>query len=198
MSRILLCFTLLFLLSCAEPCLCAAEHIILSRAGVRDESMWNAFKRHLTGKGLTVSVYDSPESMEKQVETANRVNREKAAFMLVVELVPSEHSDAFVAVSDARKGKGLIVNADEVPGSHIARSTELGSSIAAQFQRKVKPVSLFMLLGIDMPGVFVRLEVPRGQPAEAFDKLYDGMMNYMKRGNKDERELKGERRNTSP
>lgn len=198
MSRILLCFTLIFLLSCAEPCLCAAEHIILSRAGVRDEPMWNAFKRHLTGKGFAVSVYDSPESMEKQVETANRVNREKAAFMLVVELVPSERFDAFVAVSDARKGKGLIVNADEVPGSHVARSTELGSSIAAQFQRKVKSIPLFMLLGIDMPGVFVRLEVPKGKPAEAFDKLYDGMMNYMKRGNKDERELKGERRNTSP
>jgi len=65
--------------------------------------MWNAFKRHLTGKGLTVSVYDSPESMEKQVETANRVNREKAVFMLVVELVPSERSDAFIAVSDPER-----------------------------------------------------------------------------------------------
>ncbi len=79
--------------------------------------MWNAFKRHLTGKGLTVSVYDSPESMEKQVETANRVNREKAVFMLSWSC-SSERSDAFIAVSGTLKGKALV-KADEVPGSPL-------------------------------------------------------------------------------
>lgn len=160
--------------------------------------MWNGLKKYLTNKGFVLSVYDFPGTMEKQVETANRMNKEKALFMLAVELVPSERADAFVAISDARKGKGLILNADEVPGSHIARSQELGSFIAAGFQKKVKPVPLFMLFGIDMPGAFVRLEVPKDKPADAFDRLHEGMQNYMKRGSKDERELKSERRNTSP
>jgi len=144
-----------------------------------------------------MSVYDSPESMEKQVETANKVNRERALFMLVVELVPADSTDAFIAVSSAKKGKGLMLNVDEIPGSHAVRSGELASSIAAAFQKKVKSVPLFMFLGIDMPGVFVRLDVQKSKPADAFDRLYEGVVNYMKRG-KDERELQGERRNTSP
>ncbi|MDD3845513.1 MAG: hypothetical protein PHC90_04045 [Syntrophorhabdaceae bacterium] len=196
MGKVLLCLTAFFLLTCA-PSLCGAEHIVLSRAGVHDDAMWNVFKKYLADKGLTMTVYNSPGSMEKQVETANKVNRERALFMLAVELVPSDHTDAFVAVSNAKKGEGLILNADEVPGSHAARSGSLASSIAAPFGKKVKPIPLFMFLGIDMPGVFVRLEVQKNKPGDAFDKLYEGMLNYMKRG-KDEREFKGERRNTSP
>ncbi|MBP1750683.1 MAG: hypothetical protein H6Q52_3222, partial [Deltaproteobacteria bacterium] len=56
-----------------------------------------------------------------------------------------------------------------------------------------KPMPLFVFLGIDMPAVFVRLDVSGEGPAEAFAKLYDGMLNYTERGNKDEREFTGER-----
>ena len=114
--------------------------------------------------------------------------------MLVLEIVPSDRADAFIAVSDAKKAAGLILSADEVPGAHGARSEELGSSIAERFQKKVKPMPLFVFLGIDMPAVFVRLDVSGEEgPAEAFAKLYDGMLNYTERGNKDERQFKGER-----
>ncbi len=158
--------------------------------------MWNNAKKYFAGKGFSIgSLRFTPRSIEKQIETANKINKEKARFMLVLEIVPSDRSDAFVAISDAKKAKSLILNADEVPGAHAARSEELGSSIAARFQKKVKPAPLFMFLGIDLPAVFVRLNVPRDGSAEAFDKLYDGMLNFTKRGNKDERELKGERRN---
>lgn len=196
MGALLPCLAGLFLLAAVQP-LCAAEHIILSRAGTGDDAMWNSFRKYLAGKGFTISVYNTPDSMEKQVETANRVNKEKAIFMLSVELVPSDGTDAFIAVSNAKKGKGLILNVDEVPGSHASRSGDLASSIAAAFQRKVKAIPLFMFLGIDMPGAFVRLEVEKTKPADAFDKLHEGLLNYMKRG-KDERERQGERRNTSP
>jgi hypothetical protein len=196
MGTLLPCLAGLFLLAAVQP-LCAAEHIILSRAGTGDDAMWNSFRKYLAGKGFTMSVYNTPDSMEKQVETANRVNKEKAIFMLSVELVPSDGTDAFIAVSNAKKGKGLILNVDEVPGSHASRSGELASSIAAAFQRKVKAIPLFMFLGIDMPGALVRLEVEKTRPGDAFDKLHEGLLNYMKRG-KDERERQGERRNTSP
>lgn len=177
--------------------LCAAEHIVLSRAGAGSDAMWNDFRKYLTDKGFTMSIHETPASMEKQVETANRVNKEKALFMLAVELVPSDRTDAFIAVSSAKKGKGLILNVDEVPGSHAARSGELASSIASAFQRKVKAIPLFMFLGVDMPGVFVRLEVEKTRPAGAFGRLHEGLLNYMKRG-KDERERKGERRDPAP
>lgn len=172
----------------------AAERIVLCRAGQTDDTLWNNAKRYFAEKGFSLGTYDSPRSIEKQIETANKINKEKARFMLVLEIVASDRPDAFVVITDAKKAKGLILNADEVPGIHAARSEELGSSIAARFQKKVKPAPLFMFLGIDMPAVFVRLNVSRDGSTEAFDRLYDGMANFTKRGNKDEREFKAERR----
>jgi hypothetical protein len=196
MGGLFLCLAGFLFLGAVQP-LWAAEHIILFRAGVNDDAMWNDFRKYLAGKGFTMSVHDAPASMEKQVETANRVNREKALFMLAVQLVPSDRTDAFVAVSNAKKGTGLILNVDEVPGSHAVRSGELASSIAAVFQRKVKAIPLFMFLGVDMPGVFVWLEVEKVRPANAFGRLHEGLLNYMKRG-KNERERQGERRDPAP
>jgi len=196
-TRAVSCCIFLVLVLCASV-LFAADNIVLVHAGTRDAALWNGFKKYLTNKGYVISSYEAADTMEKQVETANRINREKAKFMLVLELVPSDAADAFVAVSDAKKGKGMILEVDEVPGSQIGRSEELATSIAAQFQKKVKAIALFALLGIDMPGVFLRLDVPKDRPVEAFNKLHDGILNYMKRGIKDERERKGERRNTPP
>lgn len=171
----------------------SADRIILCRAGQTDDALWNDAKKYFAGKGFSLGTYDSPRSIEKQIDIANKINKENARFMLVLEIVPSDRADAFIAVSDAKKAAGLILSADEVPGAHRARSEELGSSIAARFQKKAKPMPLFVFLGIDMPAVFVRLDVSREGPAEAFAKLYDGMLDYTKRGNKDEREFKGER-----
>ncbi len=193
MFRILSTASVLFFL--LSPLgLLAADRIILCRAGQTGEIMWNNAKKYFAGKGVSFGTYDATRTIENQIETANKINKEKATFMLVLEIVQSDRSDAFIAISDVKKVKGLILSADEVPGVHAARSEELGSSIAARFQKKLKPAPLFMFLGIDMPAVFVRLDVSRDGYTEAFDKLYDGMLNYTKRGNRDEREFKGERR----
>ena len=194
LRRTLLIVSILFSLL-SPVCIFAADRIVLCRAGQTDDTMWNDAKKYFTGKGFSIDTYDAPRSIEKQIETANKINREKARFMLVLEIVTSDRSDVFVAMSDAKKPGDLIMNADEVPGAHATRSEELGSSIAAHFQRKVKSAPLFMFLGIDMPAVFVRLNVTKDGSAEAFDKLYDGVLNFTKRGSKDEREFKGGRRN---
>lgn len=175
----------------------AADRIVLVRAGQTDEAMWNTTKKYFAGKGFSVAAYDQARTIEKQIETANRINKEKARLMLVLEIVASDQSGAFVAITDVKKPKGLILNADEIPGTHAARSEELGSSIASRFQRKPKPAPLFVFIGIDLPAVFVRLNVPGNRSTEAFDALYDGVLNFTKRGNKDERELKTERRNSA-
>jgi hypothetical protein len=172
----------------------AAERIVLVRAGETDDALWGSAKKYFSGKGFNVITCDQQRTIEKQVETANRINKEKARFVLALDIVASDHSDAYVAVSDAKKAKGYVLNADEVPGTHVLASRELGSSIAARFQKKVKSAPLFMFLGMDLPAVFVRLDVPRGRPEESFDKLYDGLMNFTKKGSDDERERKAERR----
>lgn len=191
--RAILIASTLFLLAGTLPAF-AAERIVLIRAGATDDAMWNSAKKYFAGKGFSVAAYDQARSIEKQIETANRVNRERARFMLILDIVPSGRSDAFIAVTDAKKANGLVLNADEVPGAHALSSQELGSSIAARFQKKVKSVPLFMFLGMDLPAVFVRLNVSRERDTETFDRLYDGVLNFTKRGSKDERELKGERR----
>ncbi len=187
---------IILLLALALPAF-AAERIVLVRAGGTDDTMWASAKKYFSGKGLSVAAYDQQRTIEKQVETANRINKEKARFMLVLEIVESDRSDAFVAVTDEKKAKGYVLNADEVPGTHVLASRELGSSIAARFQRKVKAMPLFMFLGMDLPAVFVRLDVPRERPEESFDRLYDGMVNFTKKEGKDERERKTERRDPS-
>lgn len=185
------------IVSCAAP-VSAADRIILVRAGATDTALWNGFNKYLAGKGYAVSAYEAANTMEKQVETANRINREKAGFMLVLEMLPSEKTDAFVAISDSKKGKGMILNIEEVPALHIDSSRELATSIADQFQEKSKALPLFMLLGIDMPGVFMRLDIPKDKTTEVFDKINTGMAKYLKRGTRNERERKSERRDTQP
>ncbi|MHB8110598.1 MAG: hypothetical protein ACYDHW_11265 [Syntrophorhabdaceae bacterium] len=189
---------LVFLLVLSVPGAMAGDRIALCRAGATDDVLFSGIRKYLTNKGYTPIVCDIPKTIEKQIESAGKMNKEKIVYVLAVELIPSDQPDAFVAISDAKKMKGLVFNADEVPGNHVERSEELASSIAARFGKKVKHLPLFMLLGIDAPGVFVRLHVPKEKPQEIFDKLYDGLSTYRERGSKDERELKGERRNSKP
>lgn len=182
----------------ASPLFCA-DQIVLVQTGNKDAALWTGFKKYLAGKGYAVSIHEAADTMEKQVETANRINKEKGRFMLVMEMLPSPGgTDVFVAVSNAKKGRGRILEIEEITGSHIAQSEELAALIASRFQKKVKAIPLFALLGIDMPGVFLRLSVQKDRALEAFDMLHDGMANYLKRGIKDERERKSVRRNPPP
>lgn len=194
------CFVLsVILLLFLSPMVASAERIALCRTGATDDALWGSIRKYLTSKGYVLITCDTPKTIEKQIESANRINKERVRYMVAVELIPSDTPDAFVAISDAKKGKGgLIFNADEVPANHSARSEELASSIAARFQKKPKRLPLFMLLGIDAPGVFVRINIPRERSQDMFDKLYDGLSTYRERGSKDEREFKGERRNSKP
>lgn len=194
------CFALsAMLLLILSPIVSAADRIALCRAGGTDDALWGSIKKHFTAKGYVLTTCDSPKTIEKQIESANKINKEKVRCMIVVELIPSDTPDVFVAISNAKKGKGgLIYSADEIPANHGERSEELASAIAQRFQKKLRRLPLFMLLGIDAPGVFVKLNIPREKSQDFFDKLSDGLSTLRERGSKDEREFKGERRNPKP
>lgn len=172
------------------------ENIIFYQVGERDPALWSGLKRYFSNKGYGVSTYEGANTLEKLIQNANKINKEKAALLLALELVPSEKEDIFVAISNAKKGKGAILEIDEVPATHGTESEDLATFIAAPFTKKVKRLPLFVFLGIDLPQVFLRINCPADQSGITFDKLHNGIQNYLKRGATNENDRKGERFDT--
>lgn len=172
------------------------ENIILYQVGERDPALWSILKKHFVNKGYGVSIYEGSSTLEKQIQNANKINKEKAALLLALELIPAEKEDIFVAISNAKKGKGTILEIDEVPAARGTDSEDLAAFIAAPFTKKVKRLPLFVFLGIDLPQVFLRINCPINQPGAIFDKLNNGIQNYLKRGVTNENDRKGERFDT--
>ena len=170
----------------------ARDNIVFYQMGNRDPALWNGLKKYFTDKGYGVLIYEGANNIEKQIQNANKINREKATIFLAVDLVPSEKEGIFVAMSQTTRGKGNILEIDEVPGAHGTDSEELALSIAAPFGVKIKRLPLFVFLGIDAPGVFLKIDCPKDKTREMFNKLNEGLQKYLNRGEKDENERKSE------
>ena len=170
----------------------ARDNIVFYEMGGRNPALWSGLRTYFTGKGYGVSIYESADSIEKQIQNANKISKEKAAIFLAVELVPSEKEGIFVAISKTKKGKGSILEIDEVPAAHGTDSEELALAIAAPFGVKIKRLPLFAFLGIDMPGAFLKIDCPKEKTGEIFNKLNEGLQKYLNRGAKDEDERKNQ------
>lgn len=173
-------FTVLLILF---PFFCshAGEHIVLYRMGNLDAPQWNTFKKYLVSKGYKVSMYDGEKDIGKHVTTANKVNRERAAAFFAMEFNSGQAVQTLIAVAEARKPKGKFVAIEEVPAVHLANSKELATALATAYRTRFIRLPLFPLLGIDMPGVFVRLESPDGSFNGLFDHFHEGLQNYFGR-----------------
>jgi len=102
--------------------------------------------------------------------------------MLALDLSIKEKEDIFIAYTNTKKGKGRFLAIEEIQGQHIDKSISLAKDIAASFNKNVKEISLFPLLGVDMPGVFIRIACTKELAGEAFNKLHEGIQKYIKRG----------------
>ncbi len=160
----------------------ADEHFVIYRMGEKDQAAWNMFRKYFSAKGYDMSYYDGADSIDKHIENANKINRSNGTVFLAIDLVFGGTNNILVAATNARRGKGNIPDIDEVPAIHINNSMELATMIAAPFNKKIKKMPLFMVLGIDMPGIFLRLESPRDKAGEIFDRLHEGLQKYVKRG----------------
>jgi hypothetical protein len=158
--------------------------------GERDQALWNGLKRYFVNKGYGISIYEGADTIEKQIQNANKINKEKAVLFLAIELVSSETQDIFIAVQNAKKGQGNLLEIDEVPAAYDADSEELARAIAAPFGKKIKRLPLFVFLGIDMPGTFLRIDCPKDKTGDIFNRLNEGIQKYLKRGVKNESERK--------
>jgi hypothetical protein len=103
--------------------------------------------------------------------------------MLAVDLRTDEKTDVFVAVTDAKRGTGRFRTIEEVAGQHTGNSMILAKEVATSFGKNVKELSLFPLLGIDVPGIFIRIECKNEQLNEILNKLHESIQKFIKRGN---------------
>ena len=62
-----------------------------------------------------------------------------------------------------RAGEGRFLAIDEIPARFARESDRLAASVAAPFGVKVKHLPLFPLLGVNMPGIVVKLEFDQGE-----------------------------------
>ena len=164
-----------------------AEHIVLYRLGAQDNIAWDQLKRYLGAKGYRISIYDGTDNIDKHVETVNKINKLKAAVFLAMDFGGGEKNQIMVAITTAKKGKGTILAIDEVPALYANESRELASSLASAFNKGIKEFPLFPLLGVDMPGIFLKITFTPDKTLEVLNKLHEGMQAYYKRGIKDER-----------
>jgi hypothetical protein len=180
----------LLLLACSLfPFFCShgAEHVVLYRFGTKDPAPWEQLRRYLTAKGFRISMFDGPDSLEKQIENVNKINKLKASILLAVDLNIGAKNQILVAMTISRRGKGNFLAIDEVPGEYANESRDLAGFMGSAFKVNAKELPLFPLLGVDMPGIYLKVDCTPDKTTEVFDKLNNGLQMYYKRGTKDER-----------
>jgi hypothetical protein len=169
----------IMLLLMPVPCAHAAGNsIVLYRIGDDAPQAWSFLRQYLEGKGYPVIFYQGEATIERHVEKVNALNRGPGAIFLAVELVPAERTHVMVAMTIAKKGEGRFLTIDQIPDRFAAESEKLAGSVTAPFKVQVKHLPLFPLLGINMPGVFVRMQFKEGEFEGEVDKLGSGIERY--------------------
>jgi hypothetical protein len=138
--------------------------------------------RAFEAKGFSVILVQGETTIEKHVEKVNIVNRSPAKVFIAFQFVPSEKIRRItVAKTLSKKGNGNFLTIDEVPGKFTDESNKLAYAIADSFAVKVKQMPLFPLLGINMPGIFLRLEAKESDLPDFVSKLSVSIDKFMKK-----------------
>lgn len=160
----------------------AADSIIVYRMSDKSEPIWSIFKKSFDSKGYNMSIYDRTDNIDIHIEHANRINKTSALLILALDLSIQDKEEVFIAYTNAKKGKGRFLTIEEIHGQHIDKSIALAKDIATSFNKNVKEISVFPLLGVDMPGVFIRIACTKELAGETLNKLHEGIQKYIKRG----------------
>ena len=148
---------LILLLLSSIACYAAGPGIAIYRVGNGGQQGVAFIKQYLETKGYQVSLYQGESVIEKHAEKASLINRSSAGLFLAIEMTVGEKFHVMVARTVARKGDGRFLTIAEVPERFAADSQVFADAIAESFGVKVKQMPLFPLLGISMPGIFIRM-----------------------------------------
>lgn len=156
----------------------ADNNVIFYRIGEGNTGVWALLKQQFEAKGYGVNIYQGEMAIEKHVEKVNRINRGQGNVFLAVELVAGDKSRVMVAEPDVRKGEGRFLTIDELPGQFAADSKRLAEAVARPFNVKAKHLPLFPLLGVNMPGIMVRIEFKEDEMRDVVNKFCSGVEKY--------------------
>ena len=157
----------------------AGKSIVFYRIGESGQQAWTLLKEYFEAKGYNVVVIQGDTEIEKHVDRINKINRGSGgSVFLAMELVPDEKSHVMVAESDARMGEGRFLAIDEIPARFAGESDRLAAAVAAPFAAGVKHLPLYPLLGVNMPGIAVKLEFDQGETLNMIAKIYKGVERY--------------------
>lgn len=152
--------------------------VIFYKVGGDAPQQWAFVKEYFEGRGYPVSIYQGETVVEKHIEKVNVINRAQGKIFLAVQMKKGDTTRVMVAMTDAKKEEGRFLTIDEIPGFFAEESRRLATDIAAPFKVKVKHLPLFPLLGVTMPGAFVRVEYKEGEFEDAVHKLCEGVGRY--------------------
>lgn len=156
----------------------ADKTIVLCQIGESAPAAWSSLRQYFESKGYQVTYYQAESTIERHVEKVSGLNRGGGRLFLAVELIPAAQSRVMVAMTDAKKGEGRFLTIDQIPDKFSAESEKIARLVAAQFKTKVKHLPLFPLLGVSMPGVFIRMEFKEGQLEDAIARIESGVERY--------------------
>jgi hypothetical protein len=176
-------------------CCFGADSLAVYQMGARDQQPWIVFKDFFKEKGYDVLFQQGETTTEKHFERIGKINRGPAKFLLAMELVFGEDGSVLVAMTDQKgsevsQGAGSnplsesgnrFVTIDELPARYASESGRLAEAVAAAFKVKVKHLSLFPLVGVDMPGIFLRIECRPDKAREMLGLLHGSIQTYLRR-----------------
>jgi hypothetical protein len=185
MKKIIIALMLLFVLS---PVFSSngTEHVVFYRLGEKDPDAWNLLRKYFQAKGYSLTVYEGTSNLDRHIENVNKINRGTPGLFVALDFRIGDRNSVMVAVTGAKRERGSILSIEEVPAVHEIQSRECARSVAESFQKGPKELSLFPLLGVDMPGIFVKMECTREKISETFEAFYGGLQRYFARGTKNE------------
>jgi|GEM_PF-540934 hypothetical protein len=185
-------------------CCFGADSFVVYQVNDKEPSAWAVFKDFFKEKGYDVTIYQAETTLERHVEKVPRINRSGVKFFLVMEMGYGEQSRVLVAMTDQGRpddeprgsagsasgsakasadwgSTSRFVAIDDLPTKHAGKSKRLAEAVAAPFKQKVKHVPLFPLLGVDMPGIFLRLEGNQDKLRESLGLLHGSIQSYLRR-----------------
>jgi hypothetical protein len=174
--------SLLLLLSSVQAVWPAGPGIVIYRVGDGGQEALTFVKQYLETKGYQVSLYQGESAIEKHVEKANVINRSGARLFLAIEATAGDTNHVMVARTQTRKGDGRFLTINEIPEQFAGESRILADAIAGAFDVRSKQMPLFPLLGITMPGIFMKISWADKDIPDLAKRLHSGLEKYLRKG----------------
>jgi hypothetical protein len=156
--------------------------IALYKIGDAGATVVPSLSRALEAKGFPLMVIQGDTAIEGHVEKASAINRSAANICIAFQFIPADKERRITVVkTQSKKGNGSFLTISEVPGKFAEESNRLAYAIADSFSVKVKQMPLFPLLGINMPGILLRLEANEKELGDFANKLCGGIEKFIKK-----------------